>query len=97
MSVYTEAIGDLHAFDDFTHGGNAINVKKNQTTKPRIYSWTRGSSVLSGGKRKKIETMTMSTTTHPQKVATEVTTGLKKVLRVTFTCPESIEFTEFDQ
>ena len=96
MSVYTEASGDLHAFDDFTHGGNAINGKKNQTTKPRIYSWTRGSSGYAG-KRKKIETMTMSTTTHPQKVATEVTTGLKKVLHVTFTCPESIEFTEFDQ
>jgi hypothetical protein len=96
MSVYTEASGDLHAFDDFTHGGNAINVKKNQTTKPRIYSWTRGSSVLSGGKRKKIETMTMSATHPTQKIATEVTTGLKKVRCVTFACPESTEYNGFD-
>ena len=95
MSVYTEASGDLHAFDDFTHGGNAINVKKNQTTKPRIYSWTRGSSGYAG-KRKKIETMTMSPTHPTQKIATEVTTGLKKVRRVTFACPESTECNEFD-
>jgi hypothetical protein len=95
MSVYTEASGDLHAFDDFTHGGNAINDKKNQTTKPRIYSWTRGSSGYAG-KRKKIETMTMSATHPTQKIATEVTTGLKKVRRVTFACPESTEYNEFD-